>query len=211
MEQALIGLKKAKADLINAQKALSNTSIKAPISGTINSETLTVGQFLGAGSSVCEIVNNNTLKINIKVSENEIYKLRNGQTVSLRLSAFPDKQFAGQITSMAVKADAAMKFNVEISLLNPQELSLRSGLFAEVELPIENQEKVIINKSSIVGSLKNPYVYVVANGKSMKREITTGQESNGRMEVLSGLTEGEAVVVSGQLNLQDGAEVNVVQ
>jgi membrane fusion protein, multidrug efflux system len=210
LEQANIGLKKSKADLTNAQKALSNTSIKAPISGYINNDFITVGQLLGGGSPICEIVNNNTLKLNIRITENEVYKIKKGQDVAVHLTVFPDKKFTGHITSIAEKADAAMKFNIEITLANDVTAHLKSGLYAEAELPVKNEEKIIISKSSIVGSMESPIVYVVTNGKAVKREIIIGQSNDKQVEVLSGLSVGEQVIISGQLNLKDGDDVNIV-
>ncbi len=210
LEQANIGLKKAKADLITARKALSNTRIKAPISGYINNDYITTGQFLGGGSPVCEIVNTNSLILNIKVTENEVYKMENGQAVTIHLSAFPDEEFTGHITSIAEKADMAMKFNVEIKLTNDYKTHLRSGLYAEVILPVQSKKHLLINKMAIVGSMEKPVVYVVENGKAKKREIICGQGNNGYIEVLRGLSKDNVLIVSGQLNINDGDNVRIV-
>ena len=211
LEQATIGLKKAKADLINAKKALGNTSIKAPIPGYINNDFITVGQLLGGGSPVCEIVNNSKLKLNIKVSEREVYKIRTGQSVTVSLTVFPDKKFNGTITSIAEKADAVMKFNVEITLDNDVNAHLKSGLYAEVVLPVKNEEELIISKAGIVGSMESPIVYVAQNGEATKRELIIGQSNNKQVEVLSGLSDGEQVIISGQLNLKEGNEINIIK
>lgn len=211
LEQTTIGLKKAKADLINARKSLGNTSIKAPISGYINSDNITVGQLLNSGTAVCEIVNNSKLKLNIKISEREVYKITLGQTVDVQLSVFPGKKFAGKITAIAEKADAAMKFNVEITLDNDVNAHLKSGLYAEALLPVKNDETLIVSKACIVGSMENPVVYVAQNGKAVKRELVTGQSNNKQIEVLRGLTAGEQVIVSGQLNLKDGDDINIIK
>ncbi len=211
LEQAAIGLKKAKADLINAKKALGNTSIKAPISGYINNDFITVGQLLGGGSPVCEIVNNNQLKLNIRVSEREVYKIKTGQSVIVSLTVFPDKKFNGKITSIAEKADAVMKFNVEITLDNDVDAHLKSGLYAEVELPVKNEEELIISKACIVNSMESPTVYVAQDGKAIKRDLIIGQSNNDQVEVLSGLSEGEQVIISGQLNLKDGDDIKIIQ
>lgn len=211
LEQANIGLKKSKADLINAKKALSNTAIKAPISGFINSDNnLTVGKYLSSGTTICQIVNNNVLKLNVKVSDDEVYKIKKGQLVDVHLTVFPDKEFSGHITSIAEKADEAMKFNVEITLKNDKEAHLKSGLYAEVELPIKSENKIIIDKRAIVGSMKSPVVYVVEKGKAEKRDLIIGQSNDTQVEVLSGLSEGENIIVNGQLNLKDGDEVDVI-
>lgn len=210
LEEAGIGLKKAKADLISARKALSNTSITAPISGFINNDFVTMGQFLADGSPVCVIVNNSTLKIDIKVTDHEVYDLKKGQKVFVSVQAFPDKKFYGIITFIADKADAAMKFGVEVTLKNDVNVHLKSGLYAEVELPIKSEDKLIIRKEAITGSMEKPSVYVVVNGKAEKRSIVIGQSNDTRIEVLSGLKKGELIIVSGQLNLNDGDEVNIV-
>lgn len=211
LEQATIGLKKAKADLVTAQKALSNTSIKSPINGVINSSNLTIGQFLGGGSPVCDIVNNSTLKLNIKVSENEVYRIGKGQVVKVRLSVFPDRVFSGKIVSVAEKADGAMKFNVEIVLANSSDTHLRSGLYAEAELPVKNQNRIIISKACIVGSMEEPVVYVAQGDRAVKRTLVIGQSNDKQVEVLSGLSSNEKVIINGQLNLKDGDEINIVK
>lgn len=211
LEQTTIGLKKAKADLTTARKALSNTSIKAPIAGYINNDFVTVGQLLGGGFQVCEIVNNNKLKLNIRVSEREVYKIRNGQNVSIHIAVFPDKKFTGTITSIAEKADAAMKFNVEITINNNSKIQLKSGLYAEAILPVKNEEKFIIDKRCIIGSMEKPMVFVVQNSKAVRRELIIGASSDKQVEVLSGLNDGDQVIVSGQLNLKDGSEVNIIK
>lgn len=210
LEQASIGLKKAKADLINARKILDNTSIKSPISGYINTDFITIGQFIGGGAKVCEVVNNSQLKLNIKITEFEVYRIVLGQNVDIQLSAFPDKKFAGKITAIAEKADEAMKFNVEITLNNDTNSHIRSGLYAKAHLSIKNQVHVIINKASIVGSMENPEVFVAKNGKAVKVKLITGQSNDKQIEVLKGLEDGEQLIVSGQLNLKDGDEINVV-
>lgn len=211
LEQTAIGLKKAKADLISARKALSNTSIKAPIAGYINADFVTEGQLLGGGSQVCEIVNNNILKLNIKITEREVYKIKLGQAVAINITAFPDKKFTGTISSIAEKADAAMKFNIEITLTNSKEVHLRSGLYAEAELPVKSAPRMIIRKTAIVGSMEKPVVYIAVNGKAEKRAIVLGQNNTDYAEVLTGLNVGEQLIVSGQLNIKNGDEIKIVE
>lgn len=211
LEQAIIGMKKAKADLITAKKALSNTCIKSPINGFINNSNLSVGQYLAGGTPVCEIVNNSVIKLNVKVSEAEVYKIKQGQTVGVRLTVFPDKRFSGRITAIAEKADGSMKFNVEITLANSGSIRLRSGLYAEAEFPIKNENRLIIPKASIVGSMESPVVYVAQNGKAVKRTLIIGHSNDKQVEVLSGLSAREQVIVSGQLNLKDGDDINIVK
>ncbi len=210
LEQTEIGLKKAKADLINARKAMDNTAIKAPISGYINNDFITVGQLLGGGAKVCEIVDNSYLKINVSVSEQQVYLIHKGQKVNVSIPVFPNKKYSGVIRSIAEKANDAMKFNVEVVLDNKEEPLLKSGMFAEVQIPVTNQENILISRSAIVGSMKKPDVFVIENNKAVRRSIVIGSSNEKNVEVLHGLTGEEEVIVSGQLNLNDGDDVLVV-
>ncbi|MGE0088597.1 MAG: efflux RND transporter periplasmic adaptor subunit [Bacteroidales bacterium] len=210
-EQAEIGLKKAKADLISARKNLNNTSIKSPISGYINNDFMTVGQYLSNNTSVCEIVNNSTLKINIKVADYEVFKIKKGDAVAVKIPVFPSLKFTGKIASVAELADAAMKFNVEVVLENDTQTHLKSGLYAEVELPIATSNRLVISKAAIVGSLEMPEVFVVENGRAKKQAIVIGQSNNTQVEVINGLAKNQLIIVSGQLNLKDGDDVKIVE
>jgi len=211
LEQTTIGMKKAQADLINARKALKNTSITAPISGYINNDFITKGQFLSGGSQVCEIINNETLKLNIYITESEVFKVKPGQEVHINLTAFPGKDFIGNITAIANKADKAMKFNVEITLKNNFETPLKSGLYAEVSIPVNNEKCLLINKAAIVGSMEKPSVFIAQNGVAVKRDLVVGNSNGDIIEVLNGLSEDEALIVSGQLNIKQGDKIKIVQ
>jgi len=68
-----------------------------------------------------------------------------------------------------------------------------------------------IRRSALAESLQNPFVYIVQNGKALRREITVGRDLGGSVEVLSGLNPGELVVINGQVSLANGSAVNIVK
>jgi RND family efflux transporter MFP subunit len=212
LEQARIGLKKAEADLITARKALRDTKIKAPISGIINKRMVENGEFLAGGMPVCEIVNTSTLKIWIKIPEKDIFKLVKGQPVEIAVPAFPGKTFSGKINAIGEKADNSMKFDVEVVLNNPEgKQRLKAGLFTEVRIPVEATQTIIIDKTALVGSMKNPSVFVAEGSQAVKKEIVINEGDDKHIEVISGLKEGDRVIISGQLNLNDGDHIKIVQ
>lgn len=213
LEQAKIALKKAEADLISARKALRDTKIKAPISGIINQRMVEYGQFISGGMPVCEIVNTSKLKIWIKVPEKDIFSLNKGQEVEISIPALPGKVFSGKINSVGEKADNSMKFDAEVVMNNPGgSLRLKAGLFAEVTIPVEARQTTIIEKGALVGSMTNPSVFVVNDSNiAVKRNIVTHNSDEKYVEVLKGLQATDHIVVSGQLNLQDGNRVKIIQ
>lgn len=211
LEEAEIGLKKANADLIKAKKALDNTSITAPISGTINNKFVTEGQFLGGGMPVCEIVDNHLLKLHVKIDGTQIYKIQKGQEAVVSIQVFPSDKFTGKVTAIAVKADRAMKFDVEITLENTGHIALKSGLFAEVNFPVHSEESLVIRKESITGSMEKPQVFVIENGRAILKDIVTGASSENYIEVIFGLSAGDQVIYSGQINLTGNEQVKIVR
>jgi RND family efflux transporter MFP subunit len=212
LEQARIGLKKAEADLITARKALRDTKIKAPISGIINKRLVENGQFIAGGMPICEIVNTSKLKIWVKIPEKDIFKLAKGQAVNVTIPSLPGKTFNGKINSIGEKADHAMKFDAEVVMDNHKgEQRLKAGLFSEVLIPVEATETILIDKTAITGSMKNPSVFVVESDKAVKKEIIINESDEKFVEVVSGLKEEDRVVVSGQLNLNDGDRVKIIQ
>lgn len=212
LEQARIGLKKAEADLITARKALNDTKIKAPISGIINKRLVENGQFVAGGMPVCEIVNTSKLKIWVKVPEKDIFKLAKGQIVNVAIPSLPGKTFNGKINSIGEKADNAMKFDAEVVMDNQNgEQRLKAGLFSEVLIPVEATETILIEKTAITGSMKNPSVFVIEGDKAVKKEIIINESDDKFVEVVNGLKKEDRVVVSGQLNLNDGDRVKIIQ
>lgn len=212
LEQARIGLKKAEADLITARKALRDTKIKAPISGTINKRLVEYGQFVAGGMPVCEIVNTSKLKIWVKIPEKDIFKLAKGQLVTITIPSLPGKAFSGKINSIGEKADNTMKFDAEVVMDNYSgDQHLKAGLFSEVLIPVEASETLLIQKTAITGSMKNPSVFVIEGDNAVKKEIMINESDEKFVEVVNGLKKEDRVVVSGQLNLNDGDRVKIIE
>jgi membrane fusion protein (multidrug efflux system) len=212
LEQARNELKEAEANLITARKAVRDTKIKAPIPGVINKRLVETGEFISGGTPVCEIVNTSTLKIWIKIPEKDIFKLTKGLPVEIRLQAFPEKTFTGKINAIGEKADNSMKFDVEVTMANPEgKQRLKAGLFAEVHIPVEASETIIIEKTALVGSMKNPVVFVAEGDHAVRKTIITNESDDKYIEVSSGIKEGEQVIVSGQINLNDGDRIKITR
>ncbi|MDD4033695.1 MAG: efflux RND transporter periplasmic adaptor subunit [Bacteroidales bacterium] len=211
LEQAEIGLKKAQADLINARKALRDTKIVAPISGIVNKKMIENGQFVSGGLPVYEIVNTSKLKIWVKIAEKDIFKIFKGQEATIRIPVLPGEEFPGKVNAIGEMADKAMKFDVEVSMTNPGARHIKAGLYAEVAFPVEASQSMIVDKVAITGSMIEPSVFVVEGNKAVKRGIVIGGSNDKYVEVISGLTAEDKVVVSGQLNLQDGNAVKIIE
>ena len=88
----------------------------------------------------------------------------------------------------------------------------KAGMFGKVSfISVSKGEKLLVPRDALIGSIKNPQVFVIQNGIAKIKDIVVGSTYNNSLEVLSGLNEGEKVVVNGQNNLADNYKVMVVQ
>jgi RND family efflux transporter MFP subunit len=127
--------------------------------------------------------------------------------VTLRTPSMPGKDFSGEVTITNLTADeATKKFRVETVFDNPG-LDLRPGTFGDVMIEVKSHEGVLAVPQRAI--LDNRYVYVVRDGRSVKRDVTLGLQSSDWVEILSGLEEGEPVIVDGNFGLEEGASVRI--
>jgi multidrug efflux pump subunit AcrA (membrane-fusion protein) len=185
--------------------------VTSPIAGIVTSVPITVGTMLNPGTTVANIIDISTLKLNVNVAEEDVFKLKLGDTVSITTDIYPNVKFSGRISSISQKGDEAHTYPVEIRLANSKEHPLKAGMFAQVTFYTHAaQYGITIPRSALVeDDTTNPQVYIVENGVARLRSIVTGQEVGTDLVVMTGLSEGESVVTVGQSNLMDGAKVKV--
>jgi RND family efflux transporter MFP subunit len=210
LEGAKLAFKAAEAQYIVARRQYQDTEIKAPFGGVITARYVNVGSTVAPGTPIVEIVDISSLKTTLTIGEREAFALKVGDPVSVSLEVYPGKSFPGTIRNIGAKADAAHNFPVEVALANSEETPLRAGLFARVLFSsLAGRETLTIPREALIGSVRDPYVYVIEGAAARLRRLTLGEEAGDLLEVREGLKEGDQVVVSGQNNLRDGAAVIV--
>ncbi|NMM47588.1 efflux RND transporter periplasmic adaptor subunit [Marinigracilibium pacificum] len=211
LEDAKLGLKKAEANYKAIRKRLNETYVKSPISGIIHDDAVEVGSFLTPGKKLYDIVDVSRLKLIVNVPESHILEVREGQEVVLSADVHPGKTFNGKVKTIAQKADKTLKYEVEIEVLNNNnELPLKAGMYAKANFEFQPKKSVVIDRKAIVGSLKEPAVFIVENGAAYQKNIVIGQIFDNKVEVIDGLSSSEEVVLSGQINLKNGTKVSAL-
>lgn len=192
------------------KQQISDASVAAPISGRIIKKNIEPGEFVNVGTSLGTIMDVARLKVQVMVSESDVYKLKEGQHVQVKTDVYPDKTIDGVISYIAPQGDESHNYPVEIVIQNASQL--KAGTFVTVSfLQKTSQQALLIPRSSLVESIRNPYVYVIENNVAKIRKIEVGRELGDKIEVLSGLTSGETVITTGQINLSEGATVQVAK
>lgn len=212
LENARLQLKIAEAEAITARRQLADKTIRMPVAGIIATRHTELGNLLNPGSPVAEILDVGYLKVDLLVSEQAIADMQAGQKVSVTSSVVPGKTWQGSVMRIGPSADAAHNFPVEVLVSSGTAVGLKPGMFARVEFTGRaSSARVTVPREALVGSTKQPQVYVVKDGVARLRNITLAQEVGNMLALDGGLSADETVVVSGQINLQDSTQVRVLE
>jgi RND family efflux transporter MFP subunit len=211
LDASRLAMKAAENQLDIARRQLENTRVKSPIAGTVNARFVEVGTMVQPGKAVANIVDIGTLKVRVNVAEREAFQLHPGDKVEITTDVYPGVTFDGIIDNIAAKADEAHTYPVEIIVDNSAQHPLKAGLFARIAFKsIAPTETLTIPRLALMGSIKDAQVFVVRGNVASLCTVIIGKQSTDVLEVVSGLAEGDTVVVSGQNNLVDRARVQIV-
>jgi membrane fusion protein, multidrug efflux system len=186
--------------------------IRAPLSGVVTEKMVESGDVVGAQTRLFTIGDLSTMVVRVSVSELDVVNLSPGDNVRVALDAHPGRELAGTIRRIFPSADPGTRLvPVEVALRAADAGIARPGFLARVTMALGAKENVmLVPASAIVGGSGSQNVYVVEDGKALRRSVSTGLTSRGQVEIVSGLSPGEAVVVTGNNSLRDGADVRVV-
>jgi RND family efflux transporter MFP subunit len=213
LDQARLALQNAKSKLDLAGISLGDANIRATISGIVNKRFIEPGAVVAAGGQLFELVNVSSLKLAVTVNEAQVASLKIGDKIKVTASVFPGKEFSGRVTFISPKADNSLNFPVEIEVANNKDNDLKAGMFGTAIFDFPQQAPLVtVARTAFVGSVSSNQVFVVGkDSTAMLRKVTAGRVIGDKVEIIDGLKEGEIAIVSGQVNLADGAKINIIQ
>jgi RND family efflux transporter MFP subunit len=207
IEKTKLGIRSAENQKKQLQKQLRSTNITAPFSGVITKKLVDLGSVIGAGSPLFEITDISALKLTVSVPERDILKFKLSQPVAIKVDIYGDRSFDGKVTNISVQADKSHNFKVQITINNSNR-ELMAGMYGSASLTnSESTTALSIPRKALIGSTKNPQVYVVRNGKSILTSFNAGTSDGEYIEVISGISKSDRIVVKGQVNLQNNSNV----
>lgn len=188
-----------------------NTILCSPITGVVTARNYDPGDMTGSLPVLTVGQLTPVVKVMINVSENDMSKLKVGQPVDVTFDAFPGETFSGKVQRIYPTVDTATRtFQVEVRIANAKEI-IKPGMFARVSIDLGSKENVVVPDRALVKQTGsgNKYVYVL-NGNTVSYErVEVGQRLDDAYELLSGIEDGDTVVITGQTRLADGIEVEV--
>ena len=192
----------AAASVTEAETMLGYTKIVAPFDGVVTRKLADVGDLATPGRPLLELDDPKRLRLEADVPEALINRVQLGATLSVR-AASEDGDIAGVVSEIAPVADSASRtFNVKLDL--PTNAGLRAGQFARVTIPVGEDTALRVSASAVVQRGQMELVFVVANQEAQLRLVKTGKRIGDAIELVSGVSAGEQVVVENASLLRDG-------
>ncbi|QTL96809.1 efflux RND transporter periplasmic adaptor subunit [Iocasia frigidifontis] len=208
---ARASLKQSQASLELARIQFENSVVKSPNQGIISAVNVEVGEMLGAGTPVINLVDLDQVYVKVNVNADTLTRIKVGDQVSVDLLAFKDGISQGEITNISPVIDQqAQAYPVKI-LLDNEDNKIYGGMFADVSFILNRAENTVVIPINAVLDLDgNPYVFAVDGDKVVKKEIEIGIINANELEVIDGISPEDILVIQGQNSLQNGDLVEVV-
>lgn len=196
------------AALERSGKASPSWTITSPIGGVLRSLDVREGMTLPAGAPLARINGLEKIWLDVAVPEAQVSNLKVGQKVEARLPAYPGESLEGIIEAILPQANLDSRtVRVRVVLPNPDQL-LRPGMTADVTLSRDKEEALVVPTEALIRTGRRTLVMLAeGEGKFRPVEVRVGRETDFKTEVLSGLEEGQRVVVSGQFLLDSEASL----
>lgn len=193
------------------QNLLENTILRSPVSGVITARNYDQGDMY-TGSPIYVVEQITPVKLYVGISEMDYTKVKKNDTVTLTADALPGKTFTGRIARIYPTIDAATHtFTAEVNVANSDRL-LRPGMYARVTVNFGSNHSIVVPDDCVVkqqGSGVRSVFVLQADNTVKEIVVTLGRHFGTEYEILSGISEGDNVVVKGQASLKNGSKVNV--
>lgn len=187
---------------------LAKSVVRAPFDGVAGVRQVSPGAYVKAGQDIARLEGIGTVKLDFRVPETYLGRIRDGQGVSVRVDAYPEQVFSGSIYAVEPAVEEASRTVLARARIPNPGIKLRPGMFARVSLVLgERENALIVPEQAIVPRGRESFVFRVVDGKAALTEVKTGHRVPGEVEILAGLTPSDIIVTDGQLRLQNGTPV----
>jgi len=205
----------AKSSLDLALHDLENSQVRSLINGVIDTKSVSTGQYVALGAPMASIVDESRLKLRFKVSETESVKLAavlaGDRKITFSVRPLPGKTFTADLIHMSPQANPQTRTVECLALVENRDALLKPGFFATVRAVVAlHQKAIVVPDSAILPTERGFVAFVVKDSRAVQRKVRPGLfVREGVVEILEGLTPGEALVVTGTTAISEGSEVLV--
>jgi membrane fusion protein (multidrug efflux system) len=191
---------------------LAKTEIRAAFPGVMGLRQVSEGAYVAAGTDVVRLEKIDQLKLDFRVPDTYVGRLKPGQAVRVLVDAYGEQGYSGSVYALEPAVDEGTRtLLVRARVANP-ELKLRPGMFARVQVRLGVREKAVwVPEAAIVPRGQDSYVFRVVEGKAEQVKVLTGLRKVGEVEIANGLAAGDLVVTEGTQRIGPGSPVTVMR
>ena len=200
-----------KAHVEEAESRTAKTVIRAPFSGILGLRQVSPGAYVKAGSDIVRLENVSSIKVDFRIPENYLSKIRSNQEISVKLDAYPGEEFKGRVYAVEPVVDERTRTIAMRARIPNKGFKLKPGMFVRVAVTLDSRPNaVIVPEQAIWPQGKDSFVFRVVDGKAALTKVDIGNRSPGSVEIVKGLAANDVVITDGQIKLKDGAPVSVI-
>lgn len=201
-----------RADAVRAQafNAVEDRRVTAAFAGRVGLADVDVGQMVTTDTILTSLDDLQSIDVTFSLPENYLAEVRPGQAVEATSSAYPERRFTGTVRAIGTRIDALSRsFAVRATIPN-EDRALATGMFMGVSIVLEERRSIGVPEVAVINEGDRAYVFVAEEETARRRDVEIGLRQGDSVEVLSGLDEGQPVIVSGIQSLGDGEPIEVV-
>ena len=206
-DQILTQVKVSEESIANLS---NNTKLVSPIDGIVTQKNFDNGD-LATGQPILVVMQIQPVKILINISEEFFPVVKIGTPAKIKLDIYPDKEFPGKIMLIHPVIDVATRsFQAEVRIDNPS-LLIRPGMFARASVDFGSHEKVVVSDRAVIkqSGTNDKYVFVIDGDRVVYTKVELGRRIDSIYEVISGIEQGQQVVVAGYTSLMDNSKIKI--
>lgn len=205
---ARAGVANAETQVAQARRNLSYALVYSPINGYVSDRPADLGEYVSPATKVATVVSTNPLRVRIDIPEQALSAIQMGQSVSVNVSAYPDRSFSGRVHHVAPSVTPNSRTMTVEAVVENSDGLLKPGQFATVRIQQPQATSgVLVPLRAIRAESGTSYVFVIKDGRAEKRIVQLGQAEADLVEIKSGVTSGEQVATGNVELLNDGTPV----
>lgn len=198
-----------KAQRLAAKVDLENHRISAPFDGVIGLSDISLGAYVSAGARLATLDSTRRMELNFSVPERYLGELRMGLEVQGLSPAYPGQAFDGVLVALDSRVNELNRSLAVRALIDNADGRLRPGQFMSANLTLQQRQSLVIPEQAVMVRGADSYIFVAEDGIARRLSVSLGARMPGLVEVVDGLDESAAVVVSGQDRLSSGERVSL--
>ncbi|MCR9255093.1 MAG: efflux RND transporter periplasmic adaptor subunit [Alphaproteobacteria bacterium] len=205
-------MEEAAANVSVAEARLADRTIRAPFDGVVGFREVSVGDLVEPGDVITQLTDLSVLKLDFTVAAVYLAALRPGLDIEARTAAFAQQPFFGTVRTLSTSIDPVTRTIVGRAIVpNPDGL-LRPGMLMTVSLRLNPRNALMVPEEAVIPLGRSAFVFAVEEGAppvARRTQVEVGQRFGGKVEILSGLSEGDRVITRGTIRVKDGQAIEI--